>query len=64
MNQSPAVDLTSNRTVIADKERLSIYTLPLARLAELEGDVLLTFLSTYSPGVRLAICDKWLRAYN
>ncbi len=49
---------------MSDKERISVYAIPLARLAEIDGDVLLTFLSLYAPRVRQAICDKWLLTYN
>jgi len=38
----------------------SIYSIPLARLAEIDSDELFSFLSMYSPRVRRIVCDKWL----
>jgi hypothetical protein len=49
---------------MSDQERISIYAIPLARLAEIDGHVLLTFLSMYAPRVRQTVCDKWLSTYN
>ena len=43
-----------------DIDRNSVYTIPLDRLGELDGEVLLSFLSFYSPRVREVISNKWL----
>jgi len=45
---------------MSDKDRNSVYILPLERLGELEGEVLLSFLSLCSPRVREVISNKWL----
>lgn len=45
---------------MSDKDRNSVYILPLERLGELDGELLLFFLSFCSPRVREVISNKWL----